>query len=189
MNICVWTDADLDGACSNLLLKWLFKGAKVTTKVITAKRFADEFPAWYDLHKSNFDKIFICDLDVGSSIEYVDKKGIVIIDHHESHLMVKYKYANAKILVCDMPSTAMIIYNEWREELKLTKEQQLLVRLVDDYDSYTLQYGEITLSLNRLFWQWNGDRCAKFAEEFGEGFSGFTELNQSIQQTTQRHFE
>ena len=179
MNICVWTDADLDGACSNLLLKWLFKGVKLTTKVTTAKKFNNEFPAWYDLNKSEFDKIFICDLDCSGSMDSVDHTGIVIIDHHESHFDLRDKYEYAKVIVCDMTSTAMIIYNEWRDDLKLTREQQLLVRIVDDYDSYTLQYGEITTNLNKMFWQYTGDRCQKFADDFAEGFAGFTRLQQN----------
>jgi oligoribonuclease NrnB/cAMP/cGMP phosphodiesterase (DHH superfamily) len=63
--------------------------------------------------------------------------------------------------------------------MKLSKEQKLLVNLIDDYDSYNLSlpYSE---QLNRLYWGLTGDRVQKFIDSFYNGFAGFSRQHKNI---------
>ena len=76
MNILVWTDNDLDGAGSALVIKWLynekakvFRINEVSESTITGK-FKGALGAL-----DHYDKVFILDLDLPlEAIELVDRK-------------------------------------------------------------------------------------------------------------------
>lgn len=171
MKVIAWVDADLDGAGSAWLLKLLFK--KIEVKVSTAKKFRNEFLPWIESNYSSYDKIFICDIDVSAYIEAVDRDNIVTIDHHESSIAAKDLYKKAKAIAGHYPSTTGLIYSKWKDQLNLTKEQKLLVKLINDYDSYELKYGDLTKNLNKVYWQYTGNRPEKFYNDFSNGFTGF----------------
>jgi len=178
MSLFSWVDADLDGAGSNLALSWVF-GRQIPVRATTPKKFRSDFSSWYIQNQHNYKTIFICDIDVSQHLDLVDKKNIVIIDHHESHLLNKSKYQFAKALVKPHTSCTKLIVDTYKDKVKLMKEQQLLINLIDDYDSYTLKY-PFTLDLNRLFWGLSGDRIQKMYDSFYNGFKGFNAQQKSI---------
>lgn len=178
MSLFSWVDADLDGAGSNLALSWVL-GKQIPVRATTPKKFRNDFSGWYIQNQHNYKTIFICDIDVSQHLDIVDKKNIVIIDHHESHLLNKSKYQFAKVLVKPHTSCTKLIIDNYKDRVKLIKEQQLLVNLIDDYDSYTLKY-PFTLDLNRLFWGLTGDRIQKMYDSFYNGFKGFNAQQKNI---------
>ncbi len=178
MSLFSWVDADLDGAGSNLALSWVF-GKQIPVIATTPKKFRSDFSSWYIQNQHNYKTIFICDIDVSNFIDIVDKPNIVIIDHHDSHILNKNKYQFAKVLVKPYTSCTKLIVDTYKGKVKLIKERQLLVNLIDDYDSYTLSL-PYSLDLNRLFWGLTGDRIQKMYDSFYNGFTGFNAQQKNI---------
>ena len=183
VKIAIWTDVDLDGAGSQLALRWLIDKAypgkvEITVKQSGPSRLREEFLKWLNTNKiSDFTSIFICDLDTTPIADLIDASNVTILDHHESHIAqaVKYKRAKAVVRVCR--STMQLIYEQWNDVLdkKLTAPQKRLIAHVSDYDSYSLTLAD-TKKLNYLYWTYVGNRIEQFAKEFYNGFTGFTQL-------------
>jgi oligoribonuclease NrnB/cAMP/cGMP phosphodiesterase (DHH superfamily) len=191
MSLFVWTDADMDGAGSYLLLSWMFK-KKLEYRVTTPRKFRNDFKTWHDQNGDKYDQIFICDMDVSNHADLVDNAKIIIIDHHDSHLLNKSKYSKAKVLIKENTSCTNLIYTTYKNSLAhLSDNQILLIKLVDDYDSHILKLSPTTLDINRVYWGFTGDRLSKFVSAFDAGFRGFnsqqkaiiSEYNKKLQQT------
>lgn len=187
MSLFAWVDVDLDGAGCSLALSWVFQ-KRIPVKATSPKKFYNEFSNWYKQNEHNYKTIFICDIDVSKYTDIVDKEKIVIIDHHEGHILNKHKYQFAKALVKQSNSCTKLITDTYKERVKLTKEQQLLVNLIDDYDSYTLKYPYST-DLNKLFWGFNGERLQKFHDAFHNGFIGFNFQQKNLINTFNRKLQ
>jgi len=177
----IFTDMDLDGAMSYLMMEWAI-GKPVPYISTRVSDFRQSFANW--IKKGNlkkYDTVYILDLDVSSEcLEIVDKPNVVIIDHHDSHVRNKGKYKKAKTFIESDTSCAKLIYKLLQPKYAdLSKEQRLLVLMVDDYDSYKLK---VTGSheLNLLFWNYQGDKLIKFVNDFRDGYHGFTDDQQSI---------
>ena len=176
MKNIVFTDADLDGSMSYLLLKWTL-GKNLPYKVTTVTKFSDDFKAWSKKNNTNdYNKIVILDLDVSQSIDLIDLPNVVIIDHHKTHVANIDKYKKAKIIVQEYPSCAKLIYKLYKNKLdnRLDDPKKKLLMLVDDYDSWTHKYPQ-SKKLNYLFWNYQGDRLEKFLKDFQFGFKGFND--------------
>lgn len=176
MKTIVFTDADLDGSMSYLLLK-LCSTKTLPYKVTTVTKFSDDFKAWSRKNNVNdYEKIIILDLDVSKSIELIDLPNVIIIDHHKTHVENKDNYKNAKVIVQEYPSCAKLIYKIYKSKLDdvLNDNQKKLLLLVDDYDSWTHKYPQ-SKKLNYIFWNYQGDRLEKFLKDFSTGFKKFNE--------------
>lgn len=179
--IFVFTDADMDGAGSYLVLTWLL-GAKVPYIVAPSNTFREAFLEWQKLHKlTDYEKIFILDLDVSEHIDLVDQPNVVIVDHHSSHFPNKSKYTKAKVIVEEATSACLLLYKRLKEvaATPLTEAQKLLILLVDDYDSYQFKLPQ-TYSVNTLFWNFQGDRVSKFCDRWQKGFDLIDDGEKSI---------
>ena len=178
----IFTDIDLDGAMSYLMFEWYNK-KRIPYIATRVQDFRASFAGWLKYHKlSDYDTVYILDLDVSSEcLELVDKPNIVIIDHHDSHVKNKHKYKNAKVFIESETSCAKTLYKLLysKSEKTLSDECKKLVLLVDDYDSYTLKVPN-SHELNSVFWNYQGDKIKKFVEDFGCGFHGFTSSHEKI---------
>lgn len=185
-----WTDADCDGAGSYLVLSWLL-GAKIPYKVSPSNRFREEFLEWQKINKvTDFEKIFILDLDVSENVDLVDHPNVVIVDHHSSHFPNKGKYTKATVIVEECTSACKLLYKKLHKAAptELTDNQKKLILHVDDYDSYQFQLPQ-THGLNTLFWNFQGDRVQKFVDRFNQGFSCFTPEEENIIAFYQKRLE
>ena len=177
----IFTDIDLDGSMSYLMMEWAI-GKHVPYITTRVTDFRQSFANWVkNGNLKKYDTVYILDLDVSSEcVEIVDKPNVVIIDHHESHVRNKDKYKHAKTFIEAETSCARLIYKLLKSKYSgLSKEQRLLLLMVDDYDSYKLKVPG-SHDLNLLFWNYQGDRLIKFVKEFRDGFSGFTDDQKSI---------
>ena len=78
----VFTDSDLDGVGSFLVLKWILD-TEISYKTTTHKNFRGDFVKFLSKNKiSEFDTIYICDLNVSDHSDLLNYKNIVVIDHH-----------------------------------------------------------------------------------------------------------
>ena len=191
--IHIFTDADLDGAGSLLMLLRAFPNEEITYKVTTEKKFRDDILNWQlkDSFK-NYDKVFICDLNIKEEAALVDRDNVIVFDHHAEHLDYLDQYKKAKAVIEDFSSCTLLMYKRLHLEDKLNDNEKLLVKIVDDYDSYTLNLS-YSKSLNQIFWNYTGNRVQKFIDDFGKGFFGFNQYHKNtlriVENKINKYFE
>tara|TARA_Y100000310_G_scaffold77346_1_gene73974 strand:+ start:1473 stop:2384 length:912 start_codon:yes stop_codon:yes gene_type:complete len=179
----IFTDMDLDGAMSYLLFLWFNNNKYIPHISCRVTDFNKTFSTWTTVanNPKRYDLIYILDLDISQdSAKLADKDNVIIIDHHSTHVTNQSKYKIAKTFITEESSCAKHIYSLLHKQsnIKLTDAQKYLLLLVDDYDSYRLQLKE-SHSLNLLFWNYQGDRVAKFIRDFKNGFTGFSDKQQT----------
>jgi len=176
VNIQVWTDTDLHGAGSALVLKWLYKDAKAfNINDVSEYTFTGKFKGALQ-SLDHYDRVYIVDLDLGpEQIKLADRDNVVIIDTHKNHIKNKHLYSKAKtILDYGHQSTIDLIYNKFDGHLlDLTDEQLLLIEYIGAYDWYNTQYKE-SLKLNAIYYNLNSPKTEKFISAFSDGFRDFT---------------
>lgn len=184
--IYVFTDFDLDGVASLLMLHWGLgaKPGQLPFKATTVSNFRREYLNWLNENKpSDFDKIFILDLDVSNSVDLIDLKNVTVIDHHLTHVKAIAEYKNAKLNIVETSSCAKLIYNVLKDKINLTPEQKYFIGLADDYDSYQFKLKE-TYELNSLYTNTqkkdNKPRAQIFLEKYYDGFKPFTSQEKAI---------
>lgn len=183
----IFSDSDLDGICSYITLSWFLAGSPtIPYKLSTVTHFKTDLLEWLKTNKlSDYDKVFILDMDISNVIDMVDKKNVVVIDHHRSHVSHADKYLKAKTIIKEYTSATRLIYDNFKTLKPLTKAQQTLVLLADDYDCYALKV-PTSYDLHVVYYQTQNSagksKQEKFIESFGEGFFGFTSQQKAIAQ-------
>lgn len=184
--IHVFTDFDLDGVASLLMLHWALgaKPGQLSFKTTTVTNFRKEFLNWLDQNNINdFDKIYILDLDVAKHTDLVDKKNVVIIDHHLTHVKAKDNYKSAKTTVVETSSCAKLIYNTLKDKVELSAAQKYFIALANDYDCYEFKLPE-TYELNCLYTNTQRtstkQRADIFLEKYYNGFKAFSSQEKAI---------
>jgi oligoribonuclease NrnB/cAMP/cGMP phosphodiesterase (DHH superfamily) len=179
VNILIYTDNDLDGAGSALVLKWYFE--TIANVVIEE---TGESTLISKLKSKNgaldtFDKVFICDLALTEDIiPEVDKKNFVIFDHHVDHSKLRNNYKHAKTIIKPYSSCSKLIYDTFLSKLSLTQQQIDLINFIDEYDSYKIKNAE-ALKLNAIFYLYNNPKVNKFIESFNHGIRDFNILEKN----------
>ena len=187
--IYVFTDFDIDGVTSILTLHWALgaKSGQIAFKTTTVTNFRRDFLNWLDQNNiKDFDKIYILDLDVAKHADLVDRKNIIIIDHHLTHVNAKDVYKNAEVSITETTSCAKKAYNYFKSLGKLdslTQQQKYFIALADDYDCYQFKLPE-TYELNCLYTNTQKTntkhRAEIFIEKFYNGFRPFTTQEKAI---------
>ena len=184
--IYVFTDWDLDGLASLLMLHW-YLGAKpgqISFKTTTVTNFRKDFLTWLDQNNINdFDKIYILDLDVAKNVDLIDRKNVSIIDHHLTHVKNLEAYKNAYTTVVETTSCAKLCYNVWKDQVKLTDAQKYFIALANDYDCYQFKLKE-TYELNCLYTNTQRTstkhRTEIFLEKYFDGYHPFNAQEKAI---------
>lgn len=179
----IFTDSDLDGVGCLLVTKWC-KGENTPFITTTVTNFRDNLLKWLHNHKlTDYDNVYILDLDVSEHVDLLDYKNVTIIDHHIASYNTNYQNATVISNITCSSATKLVFQHfiSHYPELKstFTKNQLKLISLIDDYDSYTLKYTE-TVGLNNVLWSMTGDRVGKFYELYKNGFTEFTLEHQNM---------
>jgi len=183
--IFVFTDFDLDGSTSLLQLHWLLKAkpGQLKFKSTTVSNFRREYLTWLNENKpTDFDTIYILDLDVSNSADLIDKKNFVIFDHHLSHVENGAVYKEATTNLIETTSCAKLLYKTFKPTT-FTTEQKLLIALADDYDCYALkipQSYEINCLLTNMQKATGTQKAERFITRFFNGFNGFTAQEKNV---------
>jgi oligoribonuclease NrnB/cAMP/cGMP phosphodiesterase (DHH superfamily) len=184
--IYVFTDFDLDGVASLLMLHWALnaKPGQILFKTTTISNFRREFLSWLDQNNINdFDKIYILDLDVSKHADLVDRKNIEIIDHHLTHVKALGEYKNAITNIIETTSCAKLMYNTFKNKIELKPEQKYFIALADDYDCYQFKLKE-SYELNCLYTNTQKTntkvRAEIFLEKYYNGFKTFSAQEKAI---------
>ena len=185
----VFTDADLDGAGCLFALKKAFPDHNITYSVTTEKKFRSSILSWLERDDfSNYDTVFVCDLNIKDDIALINQPNVIVFDHHAEHTERINEYTQAKPAIKDYSSCTLLMYEALKLSEKLTDYEKLLVKIVDDYDSYTLKI-PYSRKLNQVFWNYTGDRVHKFLEDFGNGFKGFNKFHKNALEIVERRIE
>lgn len=176
MNIQVWTDTDLHGAGSALVLKWLYKDAtSFNINDVSEYTFTGKFKGALQ-SLDHYDRVFIVDLDLTpEQIKLADRDNVVVIDTHEQHASNGHLYKEAKTILDDSYYSCVdLILNKFSKHLThLTNEQLQLIEYIGRYDWYNTKYKE-SLKLNAIYYNLNSPKTEKFISAFSEGFREFT---------------
>ena len=171
MHIIIFTDTDLDGAGSALLLNRLFQGHDVITVETTEATILNEFKSrWSTL--DYFDKIFVCDLCLNEEqAETINRDNVVVIDHHDMHVQHVGKYTKAKSIVTDYTSCTKLIADKFKAKLNLDDRLTSLVNLIDQYDCWSFNFpNELEpVRLNAIYTTYNKPKWEKFITSFKDG--------------------
>ena len=179
--IAVWTNYGLDGACSYLLLCSL-KQNIAETYVTSPRRFREDFLKWqFSTSLSNYETIYILDVDLSGCIDIVDRGNIVIIDTHTSHFNKKHLYSKAKLIIDKVSSTSKLLLRSFKTDFEkcLNDKQKYLVALVNDFISGDRKVAA-SAGMNAVYWSYTGDKLQKFVEDFKAGFTGFNDQQQNV---------
>jgi len=173
VNILIYTDNDLDGAGSALVLKWYFESiANVVIEETGESTLVSKLKSKNGA-LDTFDKVFVCDLALTKElIPEVDRDNFVIFDHHIDHSKLKGEYKKAKAIVKPYTSCVKLIYETFISKLSLTPQQIELIDLIDQYDSYKMKDTR-ALKLNAIFYLYNNPKVSKFIESFNHGMREF----------------
>ena len=180
--IHVFTDADLDGAISYLTLCW-YLGRDLPVTVTTENQLVEDYKKFREnKNLQTYKRVYIFDLDICKLAPELDKPNFSIVDHHIGSIECGYNFTHARHKIEDSGSTCKLLYEVLKNHYKrdLTKEQKILISIGHDYDSYTLKQREISIGLNIIFWNLQGNRLEKFIEKFKNGFTGFSEEDKKI---------
>ena len=174
--IFVWTDNDLDGASSALLLKWIYSNYDVVIEEAFETSFANKIKQT-DLSK--YDKVFIVDLYVpDEAYKLIDLPKVTIIDHHQTHIDVKDRYKKAKTIIELYSSAVKLIYDTYGKNVELTPAQKAIVVFGNDYDSYALKHKE-SLMYHAIHRAYNYPKVKRFVEAFDGGHRQFTPFEEN----------
>lgn len=176
MHVLIFTDNDLDGAGSALLLNRLFTGHDVITVETTEFSILNEFKnRWNTL--DHFDKIFVCDLSLdGEQAEAINRDNVVVVDHHSNHVVHKEKYTKAKTILEDYSSCTKLIADKFGAKLNLNDDLHALIDLIDRYDSWNFDFPKELepARLNAIHYTYNKPKWEKFNESFKDGLHEYT---------------
>lgn len=175
--IHVFAHSDLDGATSYMLLQWYLWNVPTYT-MSNHENLHTNVAKWLLKNKiEEFDNVYFLGFDTCSVLNLIDYKNVQIFDHHQEAKRCKELYKNANVEILEYGSTVLGVYRYLKEkykERKITAEQRKMVALVDDYSSYRLLEREISIGLNMIFWNYQGDKIQKLKEDFYNGFTDFS---------------
>ena len=176
MHILIFTDSDLDGAGSALLLKEVFTGHEVIIVETSEYRILNEFKnRWNTL--DHFDKIFVCDLSLNEEQAIaINRDNVVVVDHHETHSKFVEQYTKAKAVVTPYTSCTKLIFDKFKSKIDVTPEKEALVKLIDQYDSWAFDFPRELepARLNAIYYGYNKPKAEKFIESFKNGLRDYT---------------
>ena len=176
MNIQVWTDTDLHGAGSALVLKWLYKDAKVfSINDVSEYTFTGKFKGAQE-SLDHYDRVYIIDLDLTpEQIRLADKPNVVVVDAHKNHTKHKELYSKAKTILDDSYYSCVdLILDKFDKHLQhLTDKQKELLEYISTYDWYNTKHKE-SLKLNAIYYNLNSPKTEKFIAAFIDGYREFT---------------
>jgi hypothetical protein len=179
VNIQVWTDTDLHGAGSALVLRWLYKDAKTfNINDVSEYTFTGKFKGALQT-LDHYDRVYIVDLNLTpEQIKLADRDNVVIVDTHKDHINNKPLYKKAKAILegedHGHQSTPDLIYNKFGDHLlHLTDKQLLMIEYIGTYDWYNTKYKE-SLKLHAIYYNFNSPKTENFISAFSNGFRDFT---------------
>lgn len=170
----IYTHNDLDGAISLLVYMW--SQPKEDTFHYTPIYNSEINKLKNEIKNShNPSNCVILDLNLRDEfIPELDNSYVTIIDHHKSSERFVDKFKSSKIIYKEFSSNSLLMYKTFKEQIKASNEQKLLVALANDFDSCKFEIQD-SYNLNLIFWTEYQNRFNDFIKDYYNGFKPFTE--------------
>lgn len=176
--IHVFTHADLDGSACYLTLCW-YIWSEPTYTITTHDTLKSNVSKWLLKNKiEEYDEIYFLGLDTCEIKDLIDYKNVFIFDHHQEANRCKDLYKNCNVNIFEYGSSVLGLYRFLKEKYpdrKISPPQRKLIALVDDYISYRLLEKELSIGLNMIYWNYQGDKLDKLKNDFYLGFNSFNQ--------------
>jgi hypothetical protein len=132
---------------------------------------------------SDYDAVYFLGLDTCDICDLIDFENVYVLDHHQEANRCKELYKKSNIEVFEYGSSVLGVYRYFKnkyQDRKITANQRKFVALVDDYISYRLLEKNLSIGLNMLYWNYQGDKLQKLKKDFNDGYSHLTEDQNKI---------
>ena len=181
-DIYVLVPFSLDGAGAFLSLKWFLEPKNLNIKLIpiSKENFATELNA---LCLTEFKKIYVVGGFFFENAEELNgiKKSITLFKLDNE----KVDVPDIKIVSLNSKNYTELVYNALKTKLgtELDEPKRNLLTFIQDYVTYNLKYGQISIGINYLFNNLNNyqdNRLEKFCKKYEKGFLGFGEGDKKI---------
>lgn len=185
----MFVGSDIDSVTSYLIFSWL-SGKRVPVTYVTRDTLKTESEKFFKNESQAGKIVYYINLDTSGIKNIVDRGNVVIIDHHPNHVAAKNKYVNCKTLIKEFSSCSKLIFNllSAKFDNKLTKNQKVLMLLVDDYESYNFKLNG-SYELGVIYDNLQGSKPIRFVSLYKDGFTGFTGDQLKIIEYYKRKFE
>jgi hypothetical protein len=172
--IFIWSNSDLDGACSVILLGQIFNQFEYQSCFFG--KFEDEYLKWAKTNLENYDKIFIVGMVIDQRLlNKIDDPRLVIISDREDKLTAY----DSTLIVEECSSCSKLIYKKFKKVKEFSVDVKKLLVYVDDYNEYLLKHEE-SKYLNAIYRRSGYRSFYKFVDRFFDGFDGFTDTEINI---------
>ena len=163
----IFTGTDMDSVTSYMVFNWL-SDKRIPVQYVTRDNIEETAKKFLADHPDTL--VYFINLDTSTISNIVDRRHVLIIDHHKSHIDKKSAYSNCKPILKPCSSCCKLIYTLLRKRLpgNLTTDQLRLMFMVDDYESYTFNIPN-SYELGVVFNNLQGDRSVRFYSKFVNG--------------------
>jgi hypothetical protein len=184
-NIYVFAPYSLDGAGSYLVCKWHlelknFKNIHlVTTNAVNANRDYKGFKDSFEYQTAK--KIYIVGGYIAKEIlEFIKDDEKVSVFYLKDEILDDLQ--GPKVIQGDHLSYTAFLYASFRslDDVKLDEQKSLLLTFIEDYVSYELKYDRLSLGINTIFYNFQGNKVLNFCKKYENGFGGFNEEDKKV---------
>lgn len=169
MRVFLWTNSDLDGVGTTILLGNIFKNFEYNS--IFFGNFEQSYSEWFEEHANEYDKIFIVGMPLTQQIiNKFDDKKVVFVSDKLSDLNTH----DSKLIQKEYTSCSKLLYKHFSQKLEFPVSIKKLIAIIDDYNSYSLKTSESKL-LNGLYRKSGSRRFNNFVNRFWQGYVSLTE--------------
>ena len=185
----MFVGSDIDSVTSYLIFSWL-SGKRIPVTYVTRDTLKTESEKFFKNESQAGKIVYFINLDTSGIKNIVDRGNVVIIDHHPNHVAARNKYVNCKTLIKEFSSCSKLIFNllSAKFDNKLTKNQKVLMLLVDDYESYNFKLNG-SYELGVIYDNLQGSKPVRFVSLYKDGFTGFTGDQLKIIEYYKRKFD
>ena len=167
--VFVWSNSDLDGVASTILLGNMF--SQFEYRPIFFGDFEEAYANWADTNLDSYDKVFIVGMPLDQSlINRLDDHRIVFVSDKGE----KYNTFDSTLIVEEKSSCCKLLYGKFKGKVQFPTNLVKLVAYVDDYNSQTLKYEESRF-LNAIYRKSGSKKFSHFIDRFWAGFDGYTD--------------
>jgi oligoribonuclease NrnB/cAMP/cGMP phosphodiesterase (DHH superfamily) len=172
MNVFLWTNCDLDGVASTIILGNAFAKSNFDYQCVFFGDFEKKYTEWFNENSNKYDKIFIVGIPLDqNTINKIDDNKVIIISDKKENI----KVYDSTLIDDDTTSCTKLLYKKFKDKFEFSSDLKKLIVYVDDYNSYELKTREAKI-LNGLFRKSGNNRFYNFVNKF---WSGYQELSES----------
>lgn len=187
MDVCskifIWSNSDLDGATSVILLGNIF--TQFEYQSVFFGKFEEQYIKWAKTNLENYDKVFIVGMVIDQTLlnKIDDPRLVIISDRGE-----KLTSYDSTLIIDNYSSCCKLLYKKFKEVRDIPNNIKRLIVYADDYNEYVLKHDE-SKYLNAIYRRLGYRNFYKFVDRFWNGYDGFSDMEINLAQSFLREIE